>query len=118
MIADTKFERSRDEFGDEILTPDSSRFWDRNEWEASRAKGVSPTPYDKQSVRNWGNTVKTPFAGITGIGNLKPKNPDHAAFVHSIDVPPAITDEATGRYATIFKRITGFALQEFQRKRM
>ncbi|NLJ52442.1 MAG: phosphoribosylaminoimidazolesuccinocarboxamide synthase [Alcaligenaceae bacterium] len=54
VIADTKFEFGLDKDGrlhlmDEVLTPDSSRFW-----QASRIqKGVNPPSYDKQFVRDW-----------------------------------------------------------------
>ena len=52
IIADTKFEFGLDEDGrlllmDEVLTPDSSRFWP----EESYAPGSSPPSYDKQFVR-------------------------------------------------------------------
>ncbi|EEO27088.1 phosphoribosylaminoimidazolesuccinocarboxamide synthase [Oxalobacter paraformigenes] len=54
LIADTKFEFGVDEEGkvyliDEILTPDSSRFWPA----ASYAVGISPPSFDKQYVRDW-----------------------------------------------------------------
>jgi phosphoribosylaminoimidazole-succinocarboxamide synthase len=54
IIADTKFEFGTDAAGnlvliDEILTPDSSRFWAVSEYRV----GVSPPSYDKQIVRNW-----------------------------------------------------------------
>ena len=54
IIADTKFEFGLDEngelvLGDEVLTPDSSRFWDLSKYEA----GGSPASYDKQFVRDW-----------------------------------------------------------------
>lgn len=54
IIADTKFEFGYDEngvltLGDEMLTPDSSRFWDAEEYRV----GVSPKSYDKQFVRDW-----------------------------------------------------------------
>jgi phosphoribosylaminoimidazole-succinocarboxamide synthase len=54
IIADTKFEFGLDEKGelvlaDEILTPDSSRFWNRDEYTV----GVSPKSYDKQFIRDW-----------------------------------------------------------------
>ncbi len=54
LIADTKFEFGLDEQGkvyliDEILTPDSSRFWPA----ASYATGSSPPSFDKQFVRDW-----------------------------------------------------------------
>jgi phosphoribosylaminoimidazole-succinocarboxamide synthase len=54
IIADTKFEFGVDDKGglvliDEILTPDSSRFWPASEYRV----GVSPPSFDKQIVRNW-----------------------------------------------------------------
>src|SRR5215510_14648788 len=54
IIADTKFEFGVDGSGklyliDEILTPDSSRFWPASEYKV----GVSPPSFDKQIVRNW-----------------------------------------------------------------
>jgi phosphoribosylaminoimidazole-succinocarboxamide synthase len=54
IIADTKFEFGLDEGGnlvlaDEVLTPDSSRFWSLAEYK----EGVSPKSYDKQFVRDW-----------------------------------------------------------------
>ena len=54
IIADTKFEFGLDEngqlvLGDEVLTPDSSRFWDLSKYEV----GGSPASYDKQFVRDW-----------------------------------------------------------------
>jgi phosphoribosylaminoimidazole-succinocarboxamide synthase len=54
IIADTKFEFGLDEGGnlviaDEVLTPDSSRFWSLSEYK----EGISPKSYDKQFVRDW-----------------------------------------------------------------
>ena len=54
IIADSKFEFGYDEagtltLGDELFTPDSSRFWAAESYRA----GVSPKSYDKQSVRDW-----------------------------------------------------------------
>lgn len=54
IIADTKFEFGLDESGrlhlmDEVLTPDSSRFWPAE----SYGKGTSPASFDKQFVRDW-----------------------------------------------------------------
>jgi len=54
IIADTKFEFGLDENGvlhlmDEVLTPDSSRFWPADSWK----EGISPPSYDKQFVRDW-----------------------------------------------------------------
>ena len=54
IIADTKFEFGLDNLGkihiiDEILTPDSSRFWPKESYEI----GISPPSFDKQYVRDW-----------------------------------------------------------------
>ena len=54
IIADTKFEFGLDEHGtltlmDEVLTPDSSRFWPVEGY----AEGINPPSYDKQFVRDW-----------------------------------------------------------------
>ncbi|MDE2307492.1 MAG: phosphoribosylaminoimidazolesuccinocarboxamide synthase [Xanthomonadaceae bacterium] len=64
IIADTKFEFGTDASGklyvmDEMLTPDSSRFWPAEEYRV----GISPPSYDKQFVRDWLETQgwdKTP----------------------------------------------------------
>lgn len=55
ILADTKFEFGNDPrtnlmtLGDEVLTPDSSRYWDKELWE----QGVRDQSFDKQIVRNW-----------------------------------------------------------------
>ncbi len=55
ILADTKFEFGNDPktnqltLGDEVLTPDSSRYWDKVVWE----QGVRDQSFDKQIVRNW-----------------------------------------------------------------
>ncbi|MGQ0618620.1 MAG: phosphoribosylaminoimidazolesuccinocarboxamide synthase [Panacagrimonas sp.] len=54
IVADTKFEFGLDEGGavhliDEVLTPDSSRFWPADTWQP----GSSPPSFDKQIVRDW-----------------------------------------------------------------
>ncbi|MBR4376439.1 MAG: phosphoribosylaminoimidazolesuccinocarboxamide synthase, partial [Spirochaetia bacterium] len=54
IIADTKFEFGLDENGelvlaDEVLTPDSSRFWNA----ATYKVGTNPASFDKQYVRDW-----------------------------------------------------------------
>lgn len=66
IIADTKFEFGLDENGqvclmDEVLTPDSSRFWPAESYEV----GMSPPSFDKQFIRDWLETQtwdKTPPA--------------------------------------------------------
>jgi len=58
IIADTKFEFGLDDSGrltliDEVLTPDSSRFWPVSEYQP----GISPPSFDKQFVRDWLETL-------------------------------------------------------------
>jgi len=58
IIADTKFEFGLDAEGklylmDEVLTPDSSRFWPKDSWQP----GTSPPSYDKQFVRDYLETL-------------------------------------------------------------
>ena len=59
IIADTKFEFGLDAAGqvvlmDEVLTPDSSRYWPAE----SYAEGSNPPSYDKQYLRDWLETAK------------------------------------------------------------
>ncbi|AQP46280.1 phosphoribosylaminoimidazolesuccinocarboxamide synthase [Tessaracoccus aquimaris] len=98
ILADTKFEFGhRDDgtlvLGDEVLTPDSSRFWDAAAWRP----GESLPSFDKQYVRDW-------LANDSG-------------WDRSSDTPPpALPDEVVGatreRYLEAFRRLTGadFAL--------
>lgn len=58
IIADTKFEFGLDSQGtltlmDEVLTPDSSRFWPVEGYEEALREGRNPASYDKQFVRDW-----------------------------------------------------------------
>ena len=69
IIADTKFEFGYDEYGrltlgDEIFTPDSSRFWEAEDYQT----GVSPKSYDKQFVRDW--LIQNKLNGITPAPEL------------------------------------------------
>ena len=63
IIADTKFEFGLDEDGtltlmDEVLTPDSSRYWPIEGYQAAFAAGLNPPSYDKQFVRDWLEAVR------------------------------------------------------------
>lgn len=63
IIADTKFEFGLDANGtltlmDEVLTPDSSRFWPVEGYDAAFAAGHNPPSYDKQFVRDWLEQVR------------------------------------------------------------
>ena len=58
IIADTKFEFGLDEGGnvllmDELLTPDSSRYWPAEQYEEAAADGRNPPSFDKQFLRDW-----------------------------------------------------------------
>lgn len=69
IIADTKFEFGYDEngrliLGDEIFTPDSSRFWSMSDYQT----GVSPKSYDKQFVRDW--LIEQKLNGVTPAPEL------------------------------------------------
>ena len=89
IIADTKFEFGVDASGilhliDEVLTPDSSRFWPF----ATYKIGESPESFDKQYIRNW----------LDSIGfNRKPPAPD---------VPPEIAQKTSDKYREAFTRLT------------
>lgn len=89
IIADTKFEFGfvNDELLliDELLTPDSSRFWDANQYEAGR----SQVSFDKQPVRDW----------LLASGwNREPPAPM---------LPPEVIKATTQRYNRIYKLLTG-----------
>ena len=70
ILADTKFEFGRDAtgeilIGDEVLTPDSSRFWPMDSWEPGHAQ----PSYDKQYVRDW---LTSPASGWDRHGDAPP----------------------------------------------
>lgn len=107
ILADTKLEFgvSREGellVGDELITPDSSRFWDAREWEESQksANGrKAPPALDKQLVRAWGKE--------RGINDRKPEKPEDVAAVHLEEVPPSLLGAATASYRYLFWRLTG-----------
>ncbi len=118
IIADTKFEFGRGadaalddvQFADEILTPDSSRFWDAKDWERSAADKKSPHSLDKQLVREWGKAM--------GVDERDPSNPDDVAYVHGLEIPQDIVDRTRKIYRYIFWRLIGEKLECFQRRQM
>jgi phosphoribosylaminoimidazole-succinocarboxamide synthase len=90
IIADTKLEFGRGPDGglvlaDEVLTPDSSRFWAVDAWEPGRPQH----PFDKQMVRNW--------ATSTGWDKTPP----------GPEIPPEVVDATRQRYIEVFEKITG-----------
>ncbi len=90
IIADTKFEFGQDDDGevyliDEVLTPDSSRFWPADQYRP----GISPPSFDKQFVRDYLETLdwdKTPPAP---------------------ELPEAIIVQTAEKYAEAETRLTG-----------
>jgi len=97
VLADTKFEFGRNSAGDivladEVLTPDSSRYWPASQWQPG---GPQPS-YDKQYVRDW----------LTSSGSGWDR--------HSGEAPPALPDEVVERtrerYLEVFTRLTGRTL--------
>lgn len=89
IIADTKFEFGHDADGrlylmDEVLTPDSSRFWPQDSWQP----GTSPPSYDKQSVRDYLETL------------------DWNKQVPGPKLPPAIIEAMQKKYADICRILT------------
>jgi len=94
IIADTKFEYGLDEKGglylmDEVLTPDSSRFWPADRY----CVGISPPSYDKQFVRDYLETVQ-------GWDKRAPPPP----------LPPDVVQATAARYREALTVLTGAAL--------
>ena len=90
ILADTKFEFGIDAdgalvVGDEVLTPDSSRFWPAD----SYAPGSSPPSFDKQFVRDW---LETPDWDKT------PPGPE---------LPDEVRDGTAARYREAYERLAG-----------
>lgn len=89
ILADTKFEfglvEGRLILIDEVLTPDSSRYWDAAQW----SPGTEPVSFDKQPVRDW----------VAGTGWDKASPPP--------ELTPQVVDETRDRYVDAFRRVTG-----------
>lgn len=89
IIADTKFEFGLDEngnlvLGDEVLTPDSSRFWPADEYEVGR----SQKSFDKQYMRDW-----------LKANNWDAKNPT--------PIPQNVVDTTRAKYIEAYEKLTG-----------
>jgi phosphoribosylaminoimidazole-succinocarboxamide synthase len=96
IIADTKFEFGVDDqdrivIGDEVLTPDSSRFWPVDEY----APGGSPPSYDKQYVRDWLETLDW---------DKTPPGPE---------IPADVVAGTRRRYVEAYERLTGEPFQSY-----
>jgi phosphoribosylaminoimidazole-succinocarboxamide synthase len=101
ILADTKFEFGRDPatgqlvLADEVLTPDSSRFWPADEWQPGR-----PQPsFDKQYVRNWLVSDASGWDRRSGAA------------------PPALPDDVVAatreRYVEAYERLTGLRFADW-----
>jgi len=92
IIADTKFELGWIDGAlalcDEVLTPDSSRFWESSAW----TPGTTPPSFDKQPVRDW----------LESSGwDKRPPPPD---------LPSEVVAATSTRYLSAYERLTGKAL--------
>jgi len=90
IIADTKFEFGLDAAGrlylmDELLTPDSSRFWNRDSWQP----GTSPDSFDKQYVRDYLETL------------------DWDKCAPGPTLPQSVIDASVKKYTEACTRLTG-----------
>jgi phosphoribosylaminoimidazole-succinocarboxamide synthase len=99
IIADTKFEFGLDDAGtlvlmDEVLTPDSSRYWPVEGYEAALAAGANPPSYDKQFVRDWLEAARI---------NGKPwdKTPPAPRL------PAEVVEKTAAKYSEALQRLTG-----------
>ena len=90
ILADTKFEFGKDAgaevvLADEVMTPDSSRFWPADRWQP----GKTPPSFDKQYVRDW--------ATAQGWDKLPP----------APELPPDVVEQTRAKYVEAYERITG-----------
>ncbi|MFJ8232759.1 phosphoribosylaminoimidazolesuccinocarboxamide synthase [Streptomyces sp. NPDC094448] len=94
VLADTKFEFGYDDTGqlvlaDEVLTPDSSRFWPADQWQPGRAQ----PSYDKQYVRDW---LTSPASGWDRRSEQPPP-----------PLPPEVTAATRAKYVEAYEMLTG-----------
>ena len=98
ILADTKFELGTDAdgtlvLGDEVLTPDSSRFWPADAW----APGQVTPSFDKQYVRDW---LTSPASGWDRGGGQEPPA-----------LPDDVVERTRSRYLEAYERLTGRPLE-------
>ena len=98
ILADTKFELGTDAdgtlvLGDEVLTPDSSRFWPADAW----APGQVTPSFDKQYVRDW---LTSPASGWDRGGDQEPPA-----------LPDVVVERTRSRYLEAYERLTGRPLE-------
>ncbi len=99
ILVDTKYEFGTDEHGalvliDEIHTPDSSRFWQRDSYAARFAVGEEPQYFDKEFLRLWFRDHCDPYRDATLPA-----------------APPELVDELSRRYIAMYEQITGAKFQ-------
>jgi phosphoribosylaminoimidazole-succinocarboxamide synthase len=96
ILADTKLEFGRRAdgttvLGDEVLTPDSSRFWPADQWQPGRTQ----PSYDKQIVRNWLLSEESGWDRMSG--EAPPP------------LPPQVVELTRAKYVEAYERLTGTA---------
>ncbi|WP_413248624.1 phosphoribosylaminoimidazolesuccinocarboxamide synthase [Sinomonas flava] len=95
ILADTKVEFGLDPvtgyitLGDEVLTPDSSRFWDSQTWEPGKAQ----PSFDKQYVRDWLTSAESRW--------------DRASGQEPPALPAAVVERTRARYVEAYEKLTG-----------
>ena len=94
ILADTKFEFGARPDGtivlaDEVLTPDSSRFWPADDWQPGRAQ----TAYDKQFVRDWLLSAESGW--------------DRSSGAAPPPLPEPVVEKTRATYIEAFERLTG-----------
>ena len=99
IIADTKFEFGLDPQGhlvlmDEVLTPDSSRYWPVEGYEDAAKRGDNPPSYDKQFVRDWLEQVRI-------HGKPWDKTPPAPRLPHDV------IQKTAAKYREALQRLTG-----------
>jgi phosphoribosylaminoimidazole-succinocarboxamide synthase len=101
ILADTKFEFGHDPatgelvLGDEVLTPDSSRFWPADTWQPGRAQ----PSFDKQYVRDW---LLSPASGW-----------DRASDVPPPPLPGEVIAATRQRYVEAYERLSGLSFADW-----
>lgn len=119
LILDVKFETDGSVLGDEVITPDSSRFCTRRALAVALETGAEPESLDKQPLRNWGESIETPFKLPGGIHGLDPNNQAHLAWVHNeLQVPQVELDATSSRYLNAARLFFGCTLVEYQYRHM
>ncbi len=113
IIADMKIEIGIDgTLADEIITPDSCRFWDEDAYRIAITKRTSPTGFDKEPVRQAGK--KAMIDGkLVDLSSLDTTSAN-AELASRWNIPPEVIDQTVRRYQTIFNRLTGMSLTAFQ----